>query len=183
VILAILLAAAAHAPAAAPGTDYLANIRAGKLLCAGPDAATKTCSNLESYVLANDGTVADTGETLLAPNPVVTLETTSTVRVDGTNLCGMLELADLQKGKVRVNGELLPADRNAIAIGKIVDAVGSIVGHKVCESLHVDGGVLTKSGTIEGIDTKIPDKAVAWVSPSDGYKVGAPVAPPAAPGQ
>ena len=180
-IIAILLAAAAPAPTAAPAADYLAGIRAGKLLCSTPDPAAKTCSNLDSLVPAKDGAVTDTGETLLSPTPLVTLEITSVVHVDGATLCGMLDLADLRKGKIRVNGELLPPDRNAFAIGKVVEAIGSLAGHKVCETLHMEGGKLIKSGTIEGIDTKIPDKPVAWVAPADGYKVGAPVAPPPAP--
>lgn len=180
-IFAILLAAAAHAPAVAPGTDYLAAIRAGKLLCSTPDSVAKTCSNIDSYTLAADGTLTDTGETLLAPTPLVTLETSSVVHVEGATLCGMLELADLQKGKVRVNGELLPPDRNAFAIGKIVEKMGPLQGHKVCETLHLDGSTLTKSGVIEGMEIKIPDKPAAWVVLGDGYKVGAPVAPPADP--
>lgn len=176
-IFAILLAAATPVPAAAPGTDYLTAIRAGKLLCSTPDPVAKTCSNLDSYVLAADGSVTDTGETLLSPTPLVTLETSSVVHANGASLCGVLELADLQKGKVRVNGELLPPDRNAFAIGKIVEALGSLTGHKICETLHIDGSKLIKSGTMEGSEIKVPDKPAAWVSAADGYKVAAPVAP------
>lgn len=176
-IFAILLAtAASHVPAAAPGTDYLANIRAGKLLCSTPDPLTKTCSNIDSYMLGADGAVTDTGEALLSPAPLVTFETSSVVHVDGANLCGTLELADLQKGKVRVNGELLPPDRNAFAIGKIVEALGSLTGHKICEMLRTDGGKLIKSGTMEGSDIKVPDKPAAWIMPGDGYTVAAPAA-------
>jgi len=179
VILAFLLATAAPASAVTPATDYLANIRAGKLLCSTPDPVAKTCSGLDSYVLGKDGAATDTGETVIAPAPLVTLEISAPVHIDGASLCGVLDLADLQKGKIRVNGELLPADRNAFAIGKIVEAVGSLAGHKVCESLHVDGGKLIKSGTMEGSEIKVPDKPAAWVAPGDGYKVGAPAATPA----
>ena len=176
-IIAFLLATAAPASAVTPATDYLANIRAGKLLCSTPDPAAKTCSGLDTYVLAKDGTATDTGETVISPAPLVTLEVSTPVHIDGASLCGVLDVADLQKGKVRVNGELLPADRNAFAIGKIVEAVGSFAGHKVCESLHVDGGKLIKSGTMEGSEMKVPDKPVAWIAPGDGYKVGVPSAP------
>ena len=176
-ILAILLAAAApHAPAAVSGTDYLANIRAGRLLCSTPDPVTRTCSNIDSYALSADGAVTDTGEALLSSTPLVTLETSSMVHVDGANLCGMLELADLQRGRVRVNGDLLPPDRNTFAIGKIVEALGSLAGHKICETLREDGGKLIKSGTMEGSDIKVPDKPAAWITPGDGYKVAAPTA-------
>lgn len=179
-IFAILLAAAAHvAPVPVSGTDYSAAIHAGKLLCSKPDPVSKTCSNLDRFTEAADGTLTDTGETLLSPMPLVTLETSAIVHVNGATNCGMLELADLQKGIVRVNGELLPPDRNAFAIGKIVEAMGSLAGHKVCETLRVDGGQLIKSATIEGTEAKIPDAPVAWVAASDGYKVGAPPAPDA----
>jgi hypothetical protein len=180
VIFAVLIAAAS--PTAAPGTDYSAAIHAGKLLCSTPDTVAKTCSNIDRFALAADGTLTDTGESLLAPVPLVTLETSSIVHVDGATNCGMLELADLQKGIVRVNGEMLPPDRNALAIGKIVEKMGSLAGHKACESLHVDGGKLIKSAVMEGVDIKVPDLPVAWIAPEDGYKVaGSPPVPPTAP--
>ena len=182
-IFAILLATATAAPAAAPQTDYQAGIRAGKLLCSNPDPVNKTCSNIDSFTRAADGTITDTGETLLAPAPQVTLETSATVHIDGASNCTVLELANLQKGRVRVNGELLPPDRNAFAIGKIVEKMASLAGRKGCETLHMDGGKLTKSGTMEGIDVKIPDMPVAWIAPGDGYKVAASSAPAPAPVQ
>jgi hypothetical protein len=183
VILAILLATATAAPATAPHTDYRAEIGAGKRLCSNPDPVNKTCAIIDSFTPAADGAMTDTGEALLAPEPRVTLETSATVHINGATNCGMLELADLQKGRVRVNGELLPPDRNAFAIGKIVEKMGSLAGHKVCETLHVDGGTLVKSQIIEGTDIKIPDMPAAWIAPGDGYQVAASSVPAAAPAQ
>ncbi len=176
-IFAILLAAATPAAGAAPPTDYLAGIRAGRLLCSHPDPVSKTCSTIDSFAQAADGALTDTGETLLGAEPLVTLEISSTAHIDGATNCGMLELADLQKGRVRVMGQLLPPDQNAIAIGKIAEKLAPIAGHKACETLHFDGGKLTKSANIEGFDIKIENKPVAWITPGDGYKVAAPSTP------
>jgi len=182
VIFAILLAAAA--PVVAPGADYLAGIRAGKLLCVTADPIRKTCSNIDSFVLAADGTLTETSEMLLTSEPLVTLETSSIGHIEGATNCGIAELADLRKGRVRVNGELLPPDSNALAIGKIVEKMGLLAGHKVCETLHVDGGKLTQSGTVEGFDTKLPVEPAAWIAPDEGYKVAAAAPIPVrAPGQ
>lgn len=170
-MLAIILAAATPA-AAAPQTDYLAEISAGRQLCVNPDPVNKICSTIDSFARSADGTLTNTGETILQPEPLVTLETSSIAHIDDATSCGVLDLADLRKGRVRVNGQLLPPEQNAAAIGKIVEKLGFIAGHKACETLHVDSGKLTESASIEGVDIKIPDKFVAWIAPGDGYKVG-----------
>lgn len=183
-IFAILLAAATSAPAAPAQTDYPAGIRAGKLLCSNPDPAAKTCSNIDSFIRAADGTLTDTGETLLASEPLVTLETSVIVHAEGATNCGVLELADLKKARVRVNGELLPPDRNALVVDKIVEKMSPLAGRKACETLHMDGGKLIKSANMEGVDVKIPDKPVAWIAPGDGYRVApTSAAPPTTPEQ
>ena len=175
-IFAILLAAATPA-AAAPQTDYLAAIRAGKLLCSNPDSVRKTCTTIDIITQAADGTLTSTSETLVAPVPPVTLEVSSTVHVDGATNCGVVDLDDLKKGRLRVNGELLPPDRNAVALGQIAEKLSFLAGHKACETLHNEGGQLMKSAMMEGIDTKLPDKPVAWIVAADGYKVAPPPAP------
>ena len=175
-ILAILLAASTPA-AAAPQTDFLAEIRAGRQLCVNPDLVNKICSTIDSFAGSADGTLTNMGETILAPEPLVTLETSSIAHIDGATNCGMLDLADLQKGRVRVNGQLLPPEQNAAVISQIIEKLGFLAGHKTCETLHVDGGNLTETASIEGIDIKIPNKLVAWITPGDGYKVGASSAP------
>jgi len=175
-MFAMLLAAATPA-AAVPQTDFLAGIRAGKQLCSNPDPVNKSCSTIDSFTKAADGTLTDTGETLLAAEPPVTLETSSIAHIDGATNCGMMDMADLQKGRLRVMGQLLPPDQNAVAIAKIAEKLAFIAGHKACETLHSNGGKLTKSAHIEGLDAKIEDKPVAWIVPGDGYKVAAPSAP------
>jgi hypothetical protein len=77
---------------------------------------------------------------------------TSLVKEEGGALCGVVQLADMQKGIVRVNGTPLPAEQNAAAVAKLVERLGSMAGKKACEALRVQDGQLTKYGQVDKID-------------------------------
>jgi hypothetical protein len=167
-LLALILALAATAPS---DTDMLAHFKAGKLLCSNPDAQTKTCSTIDKLVVRPDGTLVDTGETLVAPDKPVTLETTSVVHMDSGAMCGVMDMADLQRGIVRANGVPLPPDRNATVIDKLSAVFKPLSGQKVCEGLRVDHGHLIKVGQAERVDLPLPGKPVAWIDADGGYRV------------
>lgn len=169
-VLFPLLLLAGSAGSASP-TDILAHGRAGEMLCANPDVATKTCTNIDSYAVHGKGTLTNTGEVLFAPGQPVTLETTSLVSIENGAVCGVMQLTDLEAGKVRVNGELLPDDRNAAAVAKIVEKLKPLAGHKVCEVLRVEDGKLMKYGRMEGVDMPMPGEPVAWITSEEDYRV------------
>ena len=163
-----LLLIATNGPAA---TDVSAQSRLGKILCVNPNVATKTCSSIISYKPGPDGTLIETGEVLISPDQPITLEIASAAKVEGGAICGAVELADMQQGKLRMNGTLLPLDRNAAALSKLIERMKPMAGRKACEGLRVENGQLMKYGQVERIDINLPGKPVRWINPSEGYRV------------
>ena len=182
-IMFIVLAALAMAAssAAIPADDVLANINAGRMLCSNPDAETKTCTTIDSYVPAEQGKFADTGELMISETPPITLTTTATVHIEHGAICGLIEKADMLNGKVRLNGSLLPPDRNAAVVAKLAEKFEPMIGKKACETVSLIDGQLLKFGQVERVDIKLPGKPVKWISPDEGYKVAPRTAVPASP--
>ncbi len=179
-----ILAAVTAAPAIG-ADDILANIKAGRMLCSNPGELTKTCTTIDAYAPAADGAFADTGELMINETPLITLTTTSVVRVQNGAICGTMLEADLLAGKVRVNGALLPPDRNAAVLAKVAEKFSSMFGKQACETVSLIDGKLLKFGQIEGVDIKLPGKPVKWIAPGEGYTVASrtPPAPAAQPPQ
>lgn len=164
----ILMAAGVGAVAE---TDVLAQIRAGKVLCANPDQATRTCTSIDAFAPLAEEIFIDTGEVLISPAQALTLEVASTVRVENGAICGVMALADLRNGTVRVNGALLPPAHNAQVLGKLTQQLKPLAGRKVCETLRMENGQLFKYGQVEGVDRNPPGKPVKWVGLDEAYKV------------
>ncbi len=169
IVAALMLAATA--PAAADTAIYDQST-AGKLLCSNPDAATKTCSAISSYVSGKNGTFVETSEVLLPAARPITLELRLPAQIKGSVICGVMGEADLRKGRVRIDGSPLPPAQNAAALGKLVEKLKPMFGRQVCEEIRVEEGRLMKYGQAERVDIKLPGKPVRWISEADGYKVG-----------
>ena len=168
-LIAIFLLTASSVPASE--ADVLAQLRSGKMLCSNPDSTTKTCSTIDTFTSVADGAFVDTGELLLSPDKPVTLEVSSIVRIENGAICGSMELPDLQRGRVRFNGSLVPPDRNALLLDRIVEALKPLAGRKVCEALRTEAGQLVKYGQVERVDLNLTGKPVKWITSDEGYKV------------
>lgn len=162
------LLAAISGPA---GTDVLAQSQLGKIMCVNPDPATKTCSSIISYKPQSDGHLLETGEVLISPDQSLTLEISSIVKTQGGAICGAVGLADMQKGRLRMNGTLFPPDRNEAALNKLIERLKPMAGREACEVLRIEDGQLKKYGQVERVDLNLPGKPVSWINPADGYKV------------
>ena len=57
----------------------IAQASQGKVQCYQPNAAAKTCRSIASYQRTAAGEIANSAVTLLAPQPVITLATTTKV--------------------------------------------------------------------------------------------------------
>jgi hypothetical protein len=157
--------------------DAAAQSRLGRRLCVNPDTSSKSCSSILSYKPTADGFLIETGEVLVAPAQGITVEMTSLVKEEGGALCGVMQLADMKKGIVRVNGTPLPAAQNAAAVAKLVERLASMAGKKACEALHVQDGQLMKYGQVDKFDLRLPGKPVKWIDPTEGYRVAASAQP------
>jgi hypothetical protein len=158
-------------------TDAAAQSRLGKRLCVNPDVSTKTCSSILSYKPGSDGFLIETGEVLVAPAQGITLEMTSLVKEEGGALCGAVQLTDMQKGIVRVNGTPLPAERNSAIVATLLERLAPMAGKKACEVLRMQGGQLTKFGQVEQVDLNLPGKPVKWIDPTEGFRVASSTQP------
>lgn len=151
--------------------DVLAQSKSGKVLCSNPEASSRRCSSIASYTTSPDGAIIETTEVLLAPDRAITLTMSIGTQVAGGSICGLMTSEDLRRGQVRVDGEALPPDRNALALERLEASMGSLVGKRLCDAIRIENSGLVKYGQVEGVDIKLPGKPVAWVSLNDGYKV------------
>src|SRR5215210_3253809 len=100
------------------------------MLCSNPDAGTKSCSSMSSYNPSDDGSVIETTEILLTPAPPLTLTMSIATQVAGGSICGVMTLDDLRRGQVRMNGEAIPPDRNALVLERLEASMGALAGKK-----------------------------------------------------
>lgn len=169
-VATLLIMAAAGA---VPEAEILAQLRAGKMLCANPDTEAKTCSSIDRYAASGGNRFVNTGEVLLSADQGLTMEVTSIVSLENGALCGALDLADLRKARLRANGKQLPPEQRAAMIGQMAEQMAPLAGRKVCETLRIEDGQLVKQGEMEGVDVALPSKPVIWITPGSGYKVAA----------
>ena len=145
--------------AISPGIDVKAQSLADKALCSNPNHLAKTCSAIARYTISPNGSARETTELLIAPTQRVTLEMSATASID------------LEAGIVRINGERLPKDRHAAALGRLVEALKPMVGRRTCDALQIVDGQLLKFGQVDGVEIKLPGKPVAWIAKDAGYTV------------
>jgi hypothetical protein len=167
--LILLFLALAAVPAE---TDMVAHFKAGQRLCSNPDVAAKTCTTIDRVGAGADGGLVQTGETLVSPNEVISLEMTTPIHFEEGAACGRIDEGDFRRSVVRANGVPIPADRNA----KVLDMLWSKVfaaqaGQKICEGLRVEQGQLVKRGQTQQMDLPLPGTPVRWIRADEGYRV------------
>ena len=153
------------------GTDFLAQSRSAKMLCANPDADTKTCSSIASYKVSADGSVTETSEVLITPYEPITLTMSMKGEFAGRSACGAMTLEALRRGVILADGKPVPPERNALVLKKLETVMGPLVGKRACDTIRIEKDALVKYGTIEGVNIELPAKPVIWVSKKDGYRV------------
>jgi hypothetical protein len=151
--------------------DPLAQADDGMIQCYGPNETAKSCQSIASYRRNADGTYANTAIVLLAPSPIVTLETVTTVTIEDGAVCGFIRKTDIANGKLSISNKAVPAAQAAPLLEKVSLAMASLVDRKICTRYVPAGTGLTAKATVAGETDPIPDQAVKWVKPSDGYTV------------
>ena len=169
-LLLVFLAATTSAIVVDP-VDVMANIRAGHQLCSNPDLAAKTCSTLTTYSVEDDGSVVERVETLLAPTAPITLEMQGVLTVEGQKTCGTFRADALDAVIFRVNGQPASPDEIASIQPLVRAALTPMIGRKACDEFHLVEGILTKQGSVEGLDVAVPPRPVAWVTKDQKYSV------------
>lgn len=165
--MALFVAPAAHAQ-----SEPLARARQGQVQCFEPDAANKTCAAIASYAFAADGTISNTSDVLIFPEPAIVMHITSPVTQRDGAVCGPIRQADIDTAQFSIDGQAA-SDENAQTIrGQMRDQLASMIGVEVCSRFVPDGNGFRAVATAGGRPQ--PDQRVVWVSPSDGYRVAPP---------
>lgn len=166
VFAALTLLAAAH------GADPLAEARAGKQQCVTPNVEKRKCVAIASYVVREDGSFDTVVTLMIAPQPLIAMETRATGKAEGDALCSIVRKADYEASKYTIEGR--PADAaTASAIGaQLLPTVAAMDGKKACSTDRADGGLMVEEVTLDGAARPDMTQRFLWVKPEDGYTVG-----------
>jgi hypothetical protein len=173
----VLAMALFAAPAAHAQSDPLAPARQGQVQCFEPDAANKTCAAIASYAFAADGTINNTSDVLIFPEPAIVMHITSPVTERGDQVCGPIRNEDIASAQFVIDGQPTSDDNAQTIRAQMREQLAAMIGVEVCSRFVPDGGGFRAVATAGGRPQ--PDQRVAWVRPSDGYRVAPP--PSAAP--
>lgn len=158
-------------PVAAQTDDALAPARAGQAQCFVPNAEAKTCQSIASYVFNANGVIDNISETLLMPQPVVVMRTSSPVTARDNALCGPLTAEDLGRATFTIDGRPATEEETANIRAGLTQHLAPMFNVEICVSVSAVAGGYQANSTVGG--TARPDLAqpMLWVRPEDGYRV------------
>jgi hypothetical protein len=168
----ILTLLAPPPPQAAP--DPLAPARAGKIQCISPNREKKTCLAIATYKPGPDGSFESTVQVLVNPSPAIVMETHAKGAVEGGATCNIIRAEDYAAASFTMNGT--PMDE-AIASSirpQVAAAIAPMAGKKGCSRERPEGDMVISEVTLDGVAHAEMTQKLIWVSPSDGYTLGAP---------
>ena len=166
---ALIFAAAAQAAPMGPPLTPAAD---GRMQCYAPDTARKTCQSMAVYRRGEKGGIDNIAIVLISRSPAITMRTVSSVELKNGQVCGLVQLDDLQKAVFTIDGQPADADQTAQLRQQLAAAMKDVVGKEVCTAYIPAGAGFTAKATIAGVaQSSDSDQTVIWVSPADGYKV------------
>jgi hypothetical protein len=162
---------ALFALAAAQAADPLAEARAGKIQCFTPDTVAKKCQAITRYAFRTDGGFDATVTVLIAPAPLIAMDTKVIGKVEGDAVCSVVRRSDYAASTFAVDGK--PADAataNAI-LPQLLNQVAALDGKKACSRDRKDGEIWVEEVTLDGVARPDMTQKFLWVKPEDGYAV------------
>ncbi len=172
---AIWLCAAMVLAVSAARAGEIDDLKAGKVQCYAPNLAKHTCAGFSRYTFSD--TITNQAELLLAPQPLVTMKTSSVVTIRGDEICGKVSKSDIDGATISVDGAPAPqAQADAIRAQIWGAAFAQRDGKEICTiyTPAPDGGYTT-TYTMDGQpDPSLPAATVILIDPKDGYTLGMP---------
>ncbi|MET0307425.1 MAG: hypothetical protein ABW023_01850 [Sphingomonas sp.] len=158
--------------AAAQTADPLAEARAGKVQCVSPKVETKKCLAFASYAARTDGSFDTVVTLMIAPSPLIAIETRSIATVEGDAVCSSVRKADYEAAKYTIDGK--PADTaTASAIGaQVLASIAALDGKKACSRDRAEGALMIEEVTLDGVARPEMTQKFIWVRPGEGYALG-----------
>ena len=168
-LLGVFVAAALGPSSAASPPNPLAMAEQGQLQCYRPDVQKKTCQSIASYQRTGPG--AYDNKALIPVTANATLETHTPVLIKGDAVCGFVRGQDVIAGTLRVDGEVLDAEKAKPTLERIVQAMMPMADKEICTRYEPSGADFTAKISIGGTYRPDQDEAVKWISPAKGYAV------------
>ncbi len=151
--------------------DPLAPAAVGQVQCYSPNPTRKTCQSIALYARGADGRIVNTAIVLIAPSPVVVMESASPVDVRDGAVCGTVHSADLDVAKYTVNGQAIGGQSADALRQQLRQALAPVLEREVCTRYAPDGDALAATATLDGVAQPALSQRVIWVSQSDGWRV------------
>jgi len=129
---------------------------------------------MSSYRIGEDGALEVVSTTLLAPKPQIIMETTSTVQIKEGRVCGIIQLRDMAVASFTVDGKPAGEQQTYRLRDKVEELFQVLADREACTTYLPDGAALMAKHSLDGVEKPKLDQVVTWVSPEDGFKVGAP---------
>lgn len=171
-LIGVLIAASAAAPAGAASSDPIARSNGGEIQCYGPDVEKKTCQSVASYRQTGPGAYLNTALLPLGDN--VTLETRSPVIIKGDAVCGFITRQETLAGTLRAGNQVIPPEAAKPLLERVANVIAPFFDKEICTRYEQSGADLTAKASIDGVSRPERDVIVKWITPSDGYTVAAP---------
>jgi hypothetical protein len=145
----------------------------GKVQCFAPNQARKTCFAMSSYRIGSDGTLeVITTMVVGASEPEIIMETTSSVEIKDSRVCGIFRVRDIAEANFTLNGKPAGDQQTYLLRDKIEEATLKYADREACTTYQSDGAALKAKSSWDGVEQPKLNQVVMWVSPDDGYKVG-----------
>lgn len=165
----ILLAAAlmlAPALAHAQSADPFARARDGWVECHEANTVARTCSAIGTYRFAENGDVHNDAVMLLASQPLIVVNSTSTVYARDGMICERISRASIDQARIMVDGQPAPPafDR------QIKDSVWSVFAsaNEMCARTVTQGDVASVTIFFDGVEQPQLALQFRWIRP-EGY--------------
>lgn len=157
----------------APSPDPLAEARAGKVQCVSPSREKKTCLAIASFVVKPGG-FDSVVRVMVDPAPLVVMETHTSGTVEGDQTCNMIRAEDYAAATFTMDGKPMDESIAATIRAQVSAAIAPMAGKKGCSLERPDGDMIVSTVTIDGAAHPEMTQKRIWVSPNDGYTLGAP---------
>jgi hypothetical protein len=153
--------------------DPLAPAWSGRIQCYSPNVVRKTCRAIASYRKAENGTVVNQAQILVAPHPNTVWNIESPVRVEGGAVCGVLRQEDVDSSTYTT--EMLGEDNNGQLSDPIMEkanaAMEPMIGHDICTRYEPQGSGMLARVFVDGVARVEWNQSVIWIAPEDRYQL------------
>lgn len=170
-LIAMALTFAAAPPARAQEDDPLAAARSGAIECLSPNVVARTCAQFTTYRFTEDGRIESESIALLQNDPEIVLYGKEVMYVRDGMVCSRVEPATFASLRFMVDGAPAPSDISNALRSVIIAALVGI--EEVCSRSAANRDSFALTVYADGVEQPDLADTMIWVSPEDGFTLGA----------